>query len=137
MKKQYSFRLSALRFKRWSRKGYAAFVSIQRAVTIGRLTANVSERFQTKHSSIHSSVLFTDSNTDENREETDVDACGNQIPQIVLIQQLNLLLSIQVATCSLASAPAYYIFQYISKIAEGFSRILKPSAIFLYKYSII
>lgn len=47
----------SLRFRRWSRKGYAAFISLQRAVTIGQLSTNVSERFQIKNQSLHTSVL--------------------------------------------------------------------------------
>lgn len=41
------------RFRRWCRKGYAAFASLRRAVTIGRLAAHVSERFQTKNNTLH------------------------------------------------------------------------------------
>lgn len=69
MKKQQTFHSTALRFKRWSRKKYAAFISIQRAVTIGQLSSNVSERFQTKNGSIHSSVLFTDQTVKEDKED--------------------------------------------------------------------
>lgn len=46
-----------LRFKRWSRKAYAAFVSIQHHVTIGQLSAHIADRFQAKHQSLHTSVL--------------------------------------------------------------------------------
>lgn len=69
MKKQQTFHSTALRFKRWSRKKYAAFISIQRAVTIGQLSSNVSERFQTKNGSIHSSVLFADQTVKEEKED--------------------------------------------------------------------
>lgn len=41
------------RFKRWCRKGYAAFASLGRTVTIGCLAAHVSERFQIKYTSLH------------------------------------------------------------------------------------
>ncbi|MFQ6929221.1 MAG: hypothetical protein ACLRS8_17580 [Parabacteroides merdae] len=51
MRKQYTYKPVALRFRRWSRKRYAAFISIQHAVTIGQLSANVSERFQAKNGS--------------------------------------------------------------------------------------
>lgn len=46
----------ALRFRRWSRKAYAAFVSIQRTVTIGQLSANVANRILAKNDSLHASV---------------------------------------------------------------------------------
>lgn len=56
MRKQLAYSPAALRFRRWSRQGYAAFISIQRAVTIGQLSASVSERLQEKHDSIHTAV---------------------------------------------------------------------------------
>lgn len=52
-----SFRLVRYRFRRWCRKGYAAFASLSRAVTIGCLAAHVSERFQTKYTTLHRSGL--------------------------------------------------------------------------------
>lgn len=41
MNKQYTYHSVSLRFRRWSRKGYAAFFSIQKAVTIGHLSSSV------------------------------------------------------------------------------------------------
>ena len=58
LQQQRYFRQSSFRFKRWSRKGYAAFFSLKRAVTIGQLSSNVSERFQVKNGSNHSSVCI-------------------------------------------------------------------------------
>lgn len=46
-------RQSALRFRRWSRKAYAAFISVNHVVTIGQLATYVSERFQIKNLSLH------------------------------------------------------------------------------------
>lgn len=54
---QTCLKQSSFRFKRWSRKGYAAFFSLSRAVTIGQLSSNVAERFQVKNGYNHSSVL--------------------------------------------------------------------------------
>ena len=60
MKLQQTYlKQKTFRFKRWSRKGYAAFFSLGRAVTIGQLSSNVAERFQIKNGSNHSSVLLT------------------------------------------------------------------------------
>ena len=42
-----------LRFRRWSRKAYAAFVSFHHVVNIGQLATSVSERFQVKNLSLH------------------------------------------------------------------------------------
>lgn len=52
--KQYAMAKAVVRFRRWSRKGYAAFVSCQRVVTIGMLAASLAERFQKKNLSLHS-----------------------------------------------------------------------------------
>ena len=65
---QRNFTQNSFRFRRWSRKGYAAFFSIKRAVTIGQLSSNVAERFQIKNGTVHSSVLFTDQINPEEKE---------------------------------------------------------------------
>ena len=44
---------TTLRFRRWSRKAYAAFVSIHRQVTMGHLAASLTERFQAKQQALH------------------------------------------------------------------------------------
>ena len=44
---------TTLRFRRWSRKAYAAFVSIHRQVTMGHLSAPLAERFQSKQQALH------------------------------------------------------------------------------------
>ncbi|MCC8170963.1 MAG: hypothetical protein LIP00_04075 [Parabacteroides sp.] len=50
MKKRYtSYGLQALRFRRWSRKRYAAFISRQRACTMGTLRCHIVERLQRKN----------------------------------------------------------------------------------------
>ena len=69
MKKQYAHKPVTIRFRRWSRKGYAAFISVQRAVTIGQLAAHVSERFQVKNGSNHTSVLSFDKTGEEETME--------------------------------------------------------------------
>ena len=47
---------SVLRFRRWSRKGYAAFISRKHTVTIGCLAAAVADRFQQKQLSLHTGL---------------------------------------------------------------------------------
>lgn len=59
---------SALRFRRWSRKGYAAFISLRRAVTIGQLSTSVSERFQAKNLALHTRLLSGPAETDGEEE---------------------------------------------------------------------
>lgn len=87
MKKQQTFNSTALRFKRWSRKKYAAFISIQRAVTIGQLSSNVSERFQTKNGSIHSSVLFADQTVKEEKEDTGEPSQEQTFAEVLTVKQ--------------------------------------------------
>lgn len=50
---------TSLRFCRWSRKGYAAFISIHRQVTIGRLAAALVERFHLKQQTLHGTLALT------------------------------------------------------------------------------
>ena len=52
MRKQYTSSDRSLRFRRWSRKGYAAFLSRLHCVTIGTLAAPVSERLYAKQVSL-------------------------------------------------------------------------------------
>ncbi len=46
----------ALRFRRWSRKRYAAFISRKQIVTIGHLAAAVADRFYLKGLSLHKGI---------------------------------------------------------------------------------
>lgn len=77
MRKLYTYRSQALRFRRWSRKAYAAFISIQRAVTIGQLSFSVADRFEKKNQSLHSGIgTFMDGFfevDEEERENTEED----------------------------------------------------------------
>lgn len=58
MRKQYIRQtLPALRFRRWSRKRYAAFISRQRACTMGTLRCNIIERLQQKNGSVTEGCL--------------------------------------------------------------------------------
>ena len=98
MRKQYTYKPVALRFRRWSRKRYAAFISIQHAVTIGQLSANVSERFQAKNGSVHTSVLTFDKVNDgetEEKENTSHPDCSKDITLSLLLQAL---CPVQIAT---------------------------------------
>ncbi len=58
MKTQLAYRQTPLRFRRWSRKRYAAFVSVQHTVTIGHLAAGVSERLQIKNAFNHVALFL-------------------------------------------------------------------------------
>lgn len=60
------------RFKRWCRKGYAAFASLGRTVTIGCLAVYVAERFQTKYTSLHRSGLQFATGTPSGQEDEEI-----------------------------------------------------------------
>lgn len=77
VKTQLAYRQNPLRFRRWSRKRYAAFVSVQRAVTIGHLAASVSERLQVKNTSVHT-FAFLREWTAWNEGRGEVDAGGEE-----------------------------------------------------------
>lgn len=139
MRKQYTYKPVALRFRRWSRKRYAAFISIQHAVTIGQLSTNVSERFQAKNGSVHTSVLTFDKVNDgetEEKENTSHPDCSKDITLSLLLQAL---CPVQIANRPAASyahiSYAHIIKDNISEIAEGLSYKLKAFRDFrLYKY---
>lgn len=130
MIKQHTSRPVALRFRRWSRKAYATFISIQRAVTIGQLTANVSERFQTKNGFVHASVLSTERSADpDGGEENDrMEENAFFLSGDALLRLLSALLPVRVARQS--AAPAYTLIYSISARAEGFCYTQRPSALF-------
>ena len=134
MRKQYTYKPVALRFRRWSRKRYAAFISIQHAVTIGQLSANVSERFQAKNGSVHTSVLTFDkvnNGETEEKENTSHPDCSKDITLSLLLQAL---CPVQIANRPAASY-AHIIKDNISEIAEGLSYKLKAFRDFrVYKY---
>lgn len=137
MRKQYTYKSVALRFRKWSRKGYAAFISIQRAVTIGQLSANVSERIQAKNGSIHTSVLTLDK-TGEGEIEEEGKTCRPDSSGSIL-SLLPLLTVCPVQTVSRPAASyAHIVKNNISEIAEGLSYKLKAFRDFrLYKHEII
>ena len=134
MRKQYTYKPVALRFRRWSRKRYAAFISIQHAVTIGQLSANVSERFQAKTVPyIRPCSLSTkvDDGETEEKENTSHPDCSKDITLSLLLQAL---CPVQIANRPAASY-AHIIKDNISEIAEGPSYKLKAFRDFrLYKY---
>ncbi|WP_301705341.1 hypothetical protein [uncultured Parabacteroides sp.] len=137
MRKQHTYKPVALRFKRWSRKGYAAFISIQHAVTIGQLSANVSERFQVKNGCIHASVLPTGATSKGETEEED-DICWEErvgsILSLILLQAVCPIRTISRPAASHADTRD----KDISGSAEGFNRWLNAFRAFrLYLYSII
>lgn len=81
----------SLRFRRWSRKGYAVFCSLTCAVTIGSLAVSISDKTLQK-SLISADTIFKTSPANEAEEEeldaTELSATILEI-QINTIQQNN------------------------------------------------
>ena len=69
----FTSRLSrpALRFRRWSRRRYAAFVSIHREVTMGQLASRLADRFQAKQLSLHAGMGSGEAATPQVEEAAD------------------------------------------------------------------
>lgn len=102
---------AAIRFKRWSRKGYAAFISVQRAVTIGQLRANVSERFQIKNGTVHTSVLSRLQTVEEKGNDTEECSLKNLWDTINEFRLLIALLFVQANIQQIESALVYTLIQ--------------------------
>lgn len=130
--KQYTDKPVALRFRRWSRKGYAAFISIQRAVTIGKLTANVSERFEVKNGSIHTSVLSATRTEATETAEEEIRCTDKWSGTTATLWQLPALLLVQTIQQPAAAAYAYTFIYNTSQKAESLSLLLKLSAFSVY-----
>lgn len=108
---------NSFRFRRWSRKGYAAFFSLSRSVTIGQLSSNVSERFQIKNGTVHSSVLFTDQSNPEDKERNSEFLQGESFAETLSRLSLVLLwlFTIQTTKQTVAAASSAYTYIYILK----------------------
>lgn len=116
-RKQY-IQSTGIRFRRWSRKGYAAFISLRRAVTIGNLSANVSERFQTKNGAIHASVLFNRNSNPEIQEEEE-ELSAEQRFGMTAWFQLPALFPLFIVKTADACVHTHLIDNNISQRAEG------------------
>lgn len=80
MKKQYAYSPGMLRFRRWSRKGYAAFSSLRRIVTIGSLGCRVVESLQRKNglSLGFVTIFLSDEDKTFSEDMADVDLFSGQ-----------------------------------------------------------
>ena len=58
-------RPSAIRFCRWSRKSYAAFVSQKREIIIGQLAIAIADRMQQKQLSLHTGIRLSQGDSRE------------------------------------------------------------------------
>ncbi|MFI3287436.1 MAG: hypothetical protein R3Y61_03070 [Rikenellaceae bacterium] len=63
----------SLRFKRWLRKGYAAFLSLGRVVTIGKLSSDIEGSSEGKtHSALRIAQNYTLSDAEDTAESMDM-----------------------------------------------------------------
>lgn len=137
MRKLYTNQPVALRFRRWSRKGYAAFISVQRAVTIGQLSARISERFQVKNGSIHTSVLTVDK-ANEGETEKEEDTCRPGSPESILsLLFLQAVCPMQTVSRPAASYVPTYKRQFFRNRGKFQSRTGAFRDFRLYKYEMI
>jgi len=105
--------IKTVRFSRWSRAGYAVFLSLSVVVTIGVLTSSVSEKSLLKSNAIpnvfseNQISLFTENESDDDvlfeqmseiivsEQTTDIAAAQNLNHYILTRNRLNGLLSMQ------------------------------------------
>ena len=86
-----TYKVKSLRFRRWSRAGYAVFVSLSYAVTIGVLAISVSTK--SAHKSANTQVVLAPA-TDfaEHESETDITEVvlnSNKIENIIIVNTTN------------------------------------------------
>lgn len=122
MRKQCTYKPNTFRFRRWSRKGYAAFFSLKRAVTIGQLSSNVAERFQVKNGTAHSSVLLTDQSNPEDKKRSTELLQGESVAEALLrLSPVLLWLSTVQTIRQTVAAASSALYIYLYPKAESFS----------------
>jgi len=82
MKSKNAFSTSSLRFRRWSRAGYAVFCSLGCSVTIGSLAVSISDKSLQKSVGVSKSPVLTFAS---DTESTDVSS-EFQEPEAILCQ---------------------------------------------------
>ena len=79
MKKVCSYKAGSIRFRRWSRKGYAVFVSLRIAVTIGHVCRSIADAALSKNKSFSTGNRKQGVSVDGRTEEDAVDDGGGGI----------------------------------------------------------
>ena len=114
---------SSIRFRRWSRVNYAAFVSLSREVTIGVLGFSVGEKSLLK-SNVLSPVFVgfqAESEVDDPEKEADV----------LVAVQLDAFF-IQVQNTDIAAAVAGLLYLFYPKTVETGDILIQPFFYFLF-----
>ena len=79
MKKVCSYKAGSIRFRRWSRKGYAVFVSLRIAVTIGHVCRSIADAALSKNKSFSTGNRKQGISVDGRTAEDAVDDGGGGI----------------------------------------------------------
>lgn len=117
MRKSYTYRSQVLRFRRWSRKAYAAFISIQRVVTIGQLSFSVADRFEKKNQSLHTGIgTFMDGFFEVNDER--IEHAGEDKLNLVTSYRLCTVLLPVLASNEIAH-PVHRVVHYTFNIVKA------------------
>jgi hypothetical protein len=79
----------SIRFRRWSRKGYAVFCSLTCVVTIGCVSTSISDKsLQKTVSSCSNSICLNDTEShDKLKEQADLEIAVQQLQEMVLVEK--------------------------------------------------
>lgn len=109
-RKQLHTQTIQLRFKRWSRKGYAAFMSLHCQVSIGRLAVEISNRIGKKSNLQVTDESFLSQTTQTYEEGANLDPGEGSCSELNLINSLiSNRLAIEVPA-ALVVGCVYYIY---------------------------
>lgn len=80
---------NSIRFRRWSRAGYAVFCSLACCVTIGCVAISISDKSLQKASGMSFSEFYvTDSSASEDTERENLETALQQIQETTLVQTI-------------------------------------------------
>ncbi|MBO8440467.1 MAG: hypothetical protein IAC51_07440 [bacterium] len=111
MLRKYIKRPAAIRFRRYSHKGYAAFVSMHREVTIGTVASYIAERQLLKAKSAHSA----DVSVHRDEKLTDL-LCGTQAEHDETV--IDAAVALGLASSFVAEIPAAADFSDLESISK-------------------
>ena len=141
MKKVCSHKAGSVRFRRWSRKGYAVFVSLHYAVTIGHVCRSIADAALSKNKSF--------STVNRKQVSSGSDAEAHELPDegggggfaflsqagtavlLWLVMQNTVVASGKVASCPEGSTPIYNIISGMGKMRKRVSPV--PLFCFVYE----
>ena len=93
MKTKKTYTASSIRFRRWSRAGYAVFCSLSRTVTIGSLAVSISDKSLQKAVGVSKRIVPVFASDDESPDHlpelSELDAIINQIRELSIFEKLS------------------------------------------------